>query len=220
MTTIYNSMQIYRQGAFEAGSLGGFFTFGSNDIFGISNNHVLANFNDCSVGDKICKGGSELVIGTLEYWIKLNNQKNYLDVALFKLAAGILPCWTIPGSRVAPGIIRTGINREKVYIVKNDGTKKEGEISALFIGNTITFSLSGNAFPFTGLTEITPLGGQPFSDEGESGSVIFSEGHDVLGILIGTIKDGSKSYYVPFIHDNVGIKAVYNLKVWKPSFNI
>ena len=220
MTIINNSMQICRQGATEAGSLGGFFTFGGKDIFGISNNHVLANFNECSVGDKIYKSGSQMMIGTLQYWIKLNDQKNYLDVALFKLAPGILPCWNIPGSTVAPGIIRSGTPGEKVYIVKNDGTKKGGEISTLFISNMITFTLSGNAFPFTGLTEITPLGGQPFSVEGESGSVIFSESHDILGILIGTIEDGSRSYYVPFIHDNMGIKAVYNLKVWKPLVNI
>ena len=219
MITINNSMQVCRQGAIEAGSLGGFFTFGGKDVFGISNNHVLANLNDCSVGDKIFKAGSQVMIGTLQCWIKLNEQRNYLDVALFKLAADVLPCWNVRGSTIAPGIIRKGIPGEKVYMVKNDGSSIEGEISTLFIDDTITFMLSGNAFPFTGLTEITPLGGQPFSIAGESGSIIFSEDHDILGILIGTIADGSKSYYVPFIHDNVGIKAVYNLHIWKPDVN-
>lgn len=213
---ISSSTQICRQGATEGGALGGFFTFGGADIFGISNNHVLANFNNCAVGDKICMAGSGIVIGSLQYWVRLNDINNYLDIALFKLDPGIFPRWKILGNTVYPHSIRRGVDGEKVYMLKNDGSFKEGMISTLFIDEPINFSFSNKDFPFTGLTEIEPINGEPFSIEGESGSLIFSEGHDILGVLIGSLIDGSKSYYVPFVNGKVGIKALYNLQFWRP----
>lgn len=215
-TMIYNGMQICRQGALEAGTLGGFFTFGGKDIFAISNNHVIADLNNCSVGDPIFKAGSEVQIGTLQYWIKLNYKKNYLDVALFKILPEVKPWWKLPGAKIYPDSIEEGVEGQTVYMVKNDGSIKKGEISTLFIDEEIIFTHSGKNFPFTGLTEIKPLGGKPFSIPGESGSLVFNEDDNVLGVLIGTKKDQSKSYYVPFIHDNVGIDEKYQLEIWKP----
>ena len=213
---IGNSMQVCGQGAKKVGTLGGFFTFGGKDIFGISNNHVLANFNNCQVGDKICKAGSSIVVGTLQYWVKLNNASNYLDVALFRLSPGIDPYWNIKGSTSYPGNIREAIEGETVYMIKNNGSVKEGKISRRFLTEEITFMLSGSNYPFIGLIEIEALYDSPFSLEGESGSLIFSEEGDVLGLLVGTLVDGSKSYCIPFIHHTVGINAVYPLRVWQP----
>lgn len=213
---IYNSMQICRKGAKQAGAIGGFFAFGGKDIFAISNNHVLANFNNCSVGDQICQAGSGIVIGTLQYWIKLNALKNYLDIALFKLSPGVSPYWKIPGSAVSPGSIREAMDNEDVYMVRNDGSVKRGKITGLYSSDEIVFTISGKKFPFTGITEIEALHDPPFSIEGESGSLVFSNEHDILGVLIGAIKDGSKSYYVPFVHGEVGIIDIYDLQVWQP----
>lgn len=213
---IRNSIQICRKGSNKGGALGGFFTFGGKDIYGISNNHVLANFNNCKVGDTICRAGSDLVVGLLDYWIKLNREKNFLDIALFKLSPSIRPYWDLQGKASYPGNIRKGLEGEKVYMIRNSGQIKEGRITRLVVDNEIIFTLLGRQYPFRSLTEIEPLYSQPFSVEGESGSLIFSEDNDVLGILMGTLYNGSKSYYVPFVNGAVGINAVYNLQVWQP----
>ncbi|WP_337965999.1 hypothetical protein [uncultured Flavobacterium sp.] len=214
-TVIYNTMQICREGALEAGTLGGFFTFGGKDVFAISNNHVIANLNNCSVGDAIFQAGSDVQIGTLQYWIKLNNQKNYLDIALFKLLPDIEPCWKLPGKIIYPPSIEQGVEEQIVYIIKNNGSIRKGKVSTLFIDEEIIFTHSGRNFPFTGLTEVDPLEGRPFSIPGESGSLIYDEDYNVLGVLIGANQDKSKSYYVPFIHDNLGIDAKYELEIWR-----
>ena len=216
MTEVWNSMQVRRQGSNRTGSLGGFFTFGGSDIYGISNNHVLANFNNCSVGDPICKTGSSTIIGTLQYWVKLNSVKNFLDIALFKLTPDITPYWDIEGNVAYPGGIRKGFHGEEIYMMRNNGNVRKGMITQVTVSEAITFTFSGNQYPFKSLTEIQPLDGQPFSIEGESGSLIFSENHDVLGVLMGTLVDGSKSYYVPFVNGKVGINTIYNLQVWHP----
>lgn len=216
-TMIYNGMQICRKGAVEAGTLGGFFTFGGKDIFAISNNHVIADLNNCSVGDPIFKAGSQVKIGTLQYWIKLNYKKNYLDIALFKISPDVKPWWKLPETSVIyPDSIEEGVENQIVYMIKNDGSIKKGKISTLFIDEEIIFMHSGKKFPFTGLTEINPLDGGPFAIPGESGSLVFSEDHNVLGVLIGTKSDQSRSYYVPFIHENLGIDEKYQLEIWKP----
>lgn len=223
MSFIYNGMQILRRGTTNSGTLGGFFTFGGNEIFGISNNHVLANFGFCEVGDFICRAGSDIVVGSLQCWVKLDlSQSNYLDIALFKLAPDVKPYWRMPFSHnSSPGNIRLAEEGESVYMVANNGSIKTGIINQLFTDEDLNVDLNGNNLRFLGLTEVLSTSGIPFSVQGESGSLVFGSNNDLLGILMGSSKNNSSlSYYVPFIHQNLGICAVYpNIRVWNPAKN-
>lgn len=224
MSDIYNGMRIIRRGTTNPGTLGGFFTFGGDEIFGISNNHVLANLGQCKMGDKICKSGSQIVVGSLQCWIDINSDStNYLDVALFKLAPDARPYWRmLLDDKTVPREIRMAEEGERVYMVTNNGSNKQGIVSQLFIDKEYLVSLGDNEYAFTGLSEVTSLSGSPFSEPGESGSLVFSiANNDVLGVLMGTNENNkARSYYVPFVHDNLGICAVYpSIEVWNPYKN-
>lgn len=80
-----NNSSIYRDPALGFGCVGGFFRFpAQNTIYGISNNHVIADFNNCQVGDPVFDIDNQQV-GGLTHWISLDRRGiNYIDAALFE----------------------------------------------------------------------------------------------------------------------------------------
>ena len=165
-----------------AGTLGGFVTSrGKNDVLILSNNHVLADENRCKVGDAILQpgdidGGKKQAdqVAKLLKFIPLSSAKpNTLDCATAKLLDGIE--WDVdrltglgrlaglsdrplePGLRVAKVGRTTGLTR--------------GRISAFELDDLAIVYDMGNII-FDDSLEIESTTSRPFSDGGDSGSLI------------------------------------------------
>jgi hypothetical protein len=201
-----NNIKIFRDGICGAGSLGGFFTMPGRDaIYGISNNHVLANLNSCAVGDAILRAGTNEQIATLSHWVPLsvmnaNNTINVVDMALCKIMPGIPTTWQLDDSTLTKpaGYIEPrqfGV----VYMKEENGSVRRGKITKSIINHVMQFDLCGKPYLFTKLIEIAPTDGQPFSQPGNSGSIILSSSHLIVGLLVGANSDSTKSYAVPFV---------------------
>jgi hypothetical protein len=202
-----NNTKIKRDiGNCGVGSVGGFFSMRGTDArYGISNNHVLANLNNCKVGDAVESDDDDQQIGKLSHWIPLKgkdeqNHINYFDMALFKVNDDIELSWQMQDDTVTKpmGFIepRAGGN---VYMMIDNGNCNKGKISKSYINHIMEFDLCGKPFLFTKLIEITPLDGGSFSVPGDSGSIILSSSHYVVGLLLGTNSDATRSYAIPFV---------------------
>lgn len=212
-----NNIKIRRDGICGAGSLGGFFTMPGRDaVYGISNNHVLANLNSCAVGDQIRRADTNEQIATLSHWVPLSimNEKNtinQIDMALCKLTPGLQPAWQIDDSMITkPAGYIEPRQFGFVYMKLEDGSVRRGKIMKSFINHVMQFDLCGKPFLFTKLIEIAPTDGRPFSDPGNSGSIILSSSHLIVGLLLGANSDATKSYAVPFVD---GILKVAPLEI-------
>jgi len=191
---------IHRNGNNGKGILGGFFQMGGV-TYGLSNNHVIADINNCDVGDPIFDDANR-VIGTLTHWVELNSPNqgiNLVDIALFQYTAISVANWLLPGGLVKPTGFTAPVEKGLVYFVRPDGSIQSGRIATAFTSVVMDLILCGVHFSFTHLTEIIPLNGGPFSEPGSSGSVVLSAYNNMLvGVVVGTSKDGTKSYAVPF----------------------
>lgn len=193
---------IYRDGNCGRGSVGGFFTMSGDNttIYGISNNHVIANINNCNVDDAIYSANGTIV-GSLSHWIPLSKKElNYYDVALLKYTNTESYSWRLPVPNITKplGFIEPLLDGH-VYMMLENNHQRLGYISASSINYTVNFLLCGVYFPFTQIIEITPFE-IPFSVPGESGSIVMSSNHCIVGLLIGTNKDKIISYAIPFVN--------------------
>lgn len=214
---LYSSDPIYRDRFLGSGSIGGFFTFGGPDIFGITNVHVISNSKNLKVNDPIFKSGSRIIIGSLYYWVNLNPDINYLDIALFKLQSNQNLIWRLPSGVIQPAGIRESNDNENVYMVLRNGQIKKGQINNSSISFSIPFPIGDSSYQFSRLIEIEPINDSHFSERGDSGNLIYSEDDFVLGVLMGTNVEKTKSYAIPFINGSTGIKELYDLEIWLPA---
>jgi len=214
MTMIKSSSQIFANAKSGLGTVGGFFKFpGDPAIYGITNNHVIANANKCHKGDPVYAYGSKAQpIGTLQCWVSLDaDHVNYLDIALFKVASGVDVSWLLPAGKAMPQAMEAAVNDDEVYMVLPDGSQRMGKVTDPAIDHNQAFTLCNIDFSFTGLIEIQPPDDQPFSKHGESGSLIFNSRNNIIGVLLGTNFDLSRSYAVPFVNGKTGILGTYQL---------
>lgn len=201
-----NNTKIRRDGICGTGSVGGFFSMGGTAArYGISNNHVVANLNNCHVGDPIHSDDLDQQIGTLSHWIPLKGRNetdkiNYFDMGLFKLDPAIELSWQMGNDTIAKpaGFIEPRAEGN-VYMMIGNGSSKKGKITKSYINHVMEFDLCGKPFLFTKLIEIAPLEGSSFSVPGDSGSIILSSSHYIVGLLLGTNSDATRSYAVPFV---------------------
>lgn len=165
-----------------AGTLGGFVTRrGKSDVLILSNNHVLADENRCKVGDAILQPGdmdggkkqSDQVAKLLKFIPLSSTKPNTLDCATAKLLdgteldvdrltglgrlAGLSDRPLEPGLRVAKVGRTTGLTR--------------GRISAFELDDLAIVYDMGNII-FNDSLEIESTTSRPFSDGGDSGSLI------------------------------------------------
>jgi hypothetical protein len=118
MSRLYHNSSVFRSPVGYQGKVGGFFTFPGEAgcIFGISNNHVIADINRCSEDDPIAVPGGGIV-GSLYAWIRLDlHADNTLDLAFFKLSAGVAPIWNMPGGLTRPTDFIEAARRKGLYV--------------------------------------------------------------------------------------------------------
>lgn len=197
-----SNSDIYQNTEAGKGTVGGFFKFPNADnIYGISNNHVIANLNNCNVGDPVFDiAGNQ--VGSLTHWFNLQpNVVNFIDAALFECRQPFQTAWRINNNAVPKplGFIEPKMGGH-VYLMHSNNVARWGVISNPSINTTVNFTLGDNNYPFSKLIEISPTDGIPFSSTGNSGSIIMSSNHCIVGLLVGAETGGIKSYAVPFVN--------------------
>jgi hypothetical protein len=180
----------------------------------LSNNHVLANANDCKAGDPIHQPGPmdnnnppspDTQIGILEQWVALDftsGDLNYVDCAT---------CWCVPGSANTPNVVRKDFIRQDAgawSYFNVSGTPvdpvldmivgKTGRTTQLTTGriHEINASISvgyenGKVANFRDQVSIVGNDGRAFSDGGDSGSLIwtFNETRSPVALLFAGGRD-------------------------------
>lgn len=214
-----SSTEIYAHDSTGFGIVGGFFNLGGN-VCGISNNHVIANFNNCFKKDAVFLSGgpdANTKVGALQTWVTLDSADvNYLDIALFRVDSTLTTQWMMPDGVDAPAGFDTAIDNQSIYMMRSNNTQRRGQVSTARISDhNIQFGVHGKVFTFTSLIEIQSIDDSPFSIDGQSGSIIFSDAHAILGVLLGASPGGNVSYALPFINDvdGTGILDVYDLSI-------
>lgn len=178
-----------------AGTLGCFVERRSDGaIFILSNNHVLANENRAAIGDPILQpghydGGRRRTdtIGRLASFIPLSSRRpNFVDCAL---ASVLDPVEFDPGKLTGLGKLR-GVSSEEIDegmpVAKVGRTtgRRRGRITAFEMDNLVIEFDMGD-IRFDNQLEIIGDGPRPFSDSGDSGSLVVDAENKAVGLLFG-----------------------------------
>lgn len=175
-----------------AGTLGCFVkTRSSGAAMILSNNHVLANENRARRGDAVLQpgdldGGTDPadVIANLEKFIRLQmSTTNFVDAAIAAPATGVKfhskklgRFGSLKG--LGPDFLDDGAVVRKVGRTTGE---TEGRVTAFELDNVVVGYDSGN-LRFDNQIEIEGTGNAPFSDGGDSGSLIINA--DNLGVAL------------------------------------
>lgn len=171
-----------------------------DSLFLLGNNHVLANCNYASKGDKIYHPSidqydllvneeRDFIFAILDYFIPLEPKKmNFFDVAIAKVTSiDHVDLLSINLKRQADDLFDS-------RIVANLPVSKVGSTTGLTTGKIATIKVKGKAmvFPqvgtryFSNLIAIQSDSEHPFSDHGDSGAVIVERNsNSPLAILLG-----------------------------------
>lgn len=178
--------------AVSAGTLGCFVKARSGGgLFVLSNNHVLANENRGKRGDAIVQPGTfdggkvpEDVVAKLGEFVRLKKRgSNFVDCALGELAAGISTQTTkLRGNGKLSGL-------GDAFLDEGTEVSKLGRTTGLTHGRVTAFELDNvvvgfdiGDLRFDNQIEIEGTGEGPFSDGGDSGSLIV--GRDKRGVAL------------------------------------
>lgn len=175
---------IMRQGANDFGTIGGWFKMSidrnGNSInpdwnFGISNNHVIGKCGNGAPND-ILTDVTGQTIGRLYDVAHLDpNASNEIDMAIFRVEDGLDLTWN-PARPVGWTGAQIG------YDVYKQGAKtgyREGEITGT---GDIRANLCGVTYWFTDVLIIKGKNAE-FSSEGDSGSLVMTMNHHMVGLL-------------------------------------
>jgi hypothetical protein len=179
-----------------AGTIGAFVKRGATTCL-LSNNHVLANEDRGRAGDRILQraaydGGRQPAdrAARLRYWVKLKKTGiNFVDAAVAEIDADV----AFDASRLrelvsgmdrrliglGPAFIDEG---EAVYKIGRTTGSTEGRITAFDLDNVIVNYDQGN-LRFDNQIEIEGVGRSPFSDGGDSGSLIVNAKMQATALL-------------------------------------
>lgn len=176
-----------------AGTLGGFVRVRKNQsVLILSNNHVLANENQAKAGDPILQPGGHDggrrprdVIAKLDTFVRIKKRgANFVDAAVATLedkiaydAAELTGLGKLAG--LGPDFLDEGLLVSKV-----------GRTTGLTHGRVTAFELDdvgvdfdAGACRFDGQIEIEGAGNDPFSDGGDSGSLIVDGDRRAIALL-------------------------------------
>jgi len=209
---ITNPEGVYPSGL-SVGTLGFFLEDKSGNLYLVSNNHVIANENNASVGDSIVQPGTldltqtelqqmntigklrnQLEIGTLDAWVDIDlSAVNEVDVAIASLN-GVRDETKLSRIGFGSEAVRFGkpyklnANAEiegdaRVYKAGRTTGWTEGEVTA--IGVNVNIRYSSGVAQFKNQIAITPSTDNtgPFSDRGDSGSGIWNTENELVALL-------------------------------------
>ena len=167
------------------GTMGGLFKRKNDRYFyGLSNNHVIANLNNCNVNDLI-KGKGGLKVGKLFRWVIIKDPPsvNGIDAAIFRIDPSHSVSWkprvpsnVVVGPRINLNVYKNGLTTGITtgYIKAYNGSAK--------------VRLGGRLFRFRGIMAIKGKD-STFNMPGDSGSVVLtSKGHHPVGIVFAKYK--------------------------------
>ena len=202
-----------------AGTLGCFVTKDGSQDFVLSNNHVLANENNASKGDDIIQPGDadggvapSARVGELHDFVKLSKTAvNFTDCAISTIDEDteyffnhLETLGEIKGVRTAPldeGDIvfkvgrTTGVTKGKVTAIEVDQLKIGFDLGDLKFDNQI---------------EIGPIGSEPFSLGGDSGSLVLDSDLNAVGLLFaGNDVDATFANPIQTVLDQLDVSLVF-----------
>lgn len=175
-----------------AGTLGAFVRSDANPRMILSNNHVLANENHAGQGDLILQpgpfdGGQNPAdrIGTLANFIPLDfSGRNHVDCAVAVLDDGInFDSAGLNGLGRLAGVRNGSLNvQDPVMKLGRTTGATHGEVTAVELDN-VTISYDNGDATFDGQIEIQPTDPGPFSQGGDSGSLILDGDSKAAALL-------------------------------------
>jgi hypothetical protein len=177
-----------------AGTLGAIVKDANGDEFILSNNHVLANGNDCKVGDSILQPGSsdggesQDVIGYLHQFIPLNYfGLNKMDAALAKPINSTFIADKHPNAPLISGITQPRHGMKVAKIGRTTGITfgyiffESGSANVNYARGPVVFEEQIHIWGYD-----EQQGTVPFSEPGDSGSLVFEwETGKAVGLLFG-----------------------------------
>jgi hypothetical protein len=177
-----------------AGTIGARVKDSSDDVYVLSNNHVLANSNNATAGDSALQpgpfdGGTDPAdkIGSLHDFmpIKFSGETNTMDAAIARSSTAELGNKTFTGYTPASTTVEGSLE----LAVKKEGRTTgltTGQISEVNVMVTVCYEARG---PFRCVRSATfddqlAIGGGSFSAGGDSGSLIVTQsGNNPVGLL-------------------------------------
>jgi len=179
-----------------SGTIGAFCERGGK-VFVLSNNHVLANEDFGKVGDRIVQPGpsdggrpTDDRIGHLSHWVRFRKSKpNFLDCALAEVDDGIdfdpvKLRGLVDGKNtklkgLGPEVVDAG---DVVYKLGRMTGATKGRVTAFDVDNLVVNYDTAN-LRFDNQIEIESFGKKPFSDGGDSGSLVVNARMEAVGLL-------------------------------------
>jgi len=197
-----------------AGTLGCFVTSRSDgSTFILSNNHVLADENRADVGDAVLQPGAVdggkrpgATIGKLARFIALKKMAaNVVDCALASVDSSIsFNASNLDGLGAFEGMGAALLDpgTEVAKVGRTTGTTR-GRVTAFELDNLIV-GFDIGSLRFDDQIEIEGAGDEPFSDGGDSGSVIVDADRMAVGLLfaggdVGGANDRGLTYANPML---------------------
>lgn len=178
----------------SAGTLGARVLKGGN-VYILSNNHVLARENEAHIGERImqpgnfdtdgCDSPDSLVIGHLAQLIPINfGDTNTVDAAIASTTTAAVADTTFSGGYGAPNstIKSATINMLVQKCGRTTGCT-HGQVSA--VDATINVQYTAGVATFLHQIVISPISRRtPFSDSGDSGSLIVTDDPDAYPVAL------------------------------------
>lgn len=164
----------------------------------LSNNHVLANENRAKAGDSIIQAGAvdggldpRDRVGSLARFVRLRRETpNLVDCAIASIAKEIKTDATIKGVGAVKGVfpdqVQTGLAVRKLG--RTTGLTR-GHVTAFELDNVVVNYDIGN-LRFDNQIEIEGTRGNPFSDGGDSGSLIVTDEIEAVALLFAGAEHG------------------------------
>jgi len=189
-----------------AGTLGAFVDR-SGSVCILSNNHVLANEDAGAAGDLILQrakfdGGKRAADGVarLLHWVRLKRRgSNVVDAAIAAVNNGqpydahLLRDLVNGSNRKLKGLGPQFIDEgEIVYKVGRTTAATKGRVTAFDLDNVVVNYDVGN-LRFDGQIEIEGMGSKPFSDGGDSGSLIVNSRLEAVALLFAGSDTGGRN---------------------------
>jgi hypothetical protein len=195
-----------------AGTLGGFVVLRrGGQVRALSNNHVLADEDRGKKGDAILQPGAydggrspQDRIGTLDRAVKLKPRgANLVDAALCAVAGSVgYDPRTLRGVGTLSGLARTPVeDTAKVEKLGRTTGHTRGRVTAFELDNVVVGYETGN-LRFDDQIEVESDGAGPFSQGGDSGSLVFtSADRGAFGLLFaGSDQGGARGLGLTYVN--------------------